>query len=92
MDKYYLANEVSRATGLTIGKSTEVINSILENVSNAINEDGLMVLRRFGTFKARHKNERLGRNPKNGQDALISARRVATFTPSKLFRRKVNES
>ena len=43
----------------------------------------------FGSFKILKKNARMGRNPKTGQSAVISARRVATFRPSNEFRERV---
>ena len=41
------------------------------------------------TFKILEKNARMGRNPKTGVSALISARRVASFRPSNEFRERV---
>lgn len=44
----------------------------------------------FGTFAVRDKATRLGRNPLTGQEAVISARRVPYFRPSRLLRESVN--
>lgn len=44
----------------------------------------------FGVFNVRDKNQRIGRNPKTGQEAIISARRVVTFHPSPVMRAKIN--
>ena len=44
----------------------------------------------FGTFAVRDKATRLGRNPLTGQEAVISARRVPIFRPSRLLRENVN--
>ena len=43
----------------------------------------------LGSFKILEKNARMGRNPKTGESAIISARRVATFRPSNEFRERV---
>ena len=43
----------------------------------------------FGSFKILTKPQRMGRNPKTGEDAIISARRVAAFRPSNEFRKLV---
>ncbi len=42
----------------------------------------------FGSFSVRHKGTRMGRNPKKGEEAPISARRVVVFrTAQKLKHR-----
>jgi integration host factor subunit alpha len=43
----------------------------------------------FGTFSVRDKNERVGRNPKTGEEAPIPPRRVLTFRPSHLMKDRV---
>jgi len=44
----------------------------------------------FGTFVIRNKKSRLGRNPKTGIEAPISARNVVTFNPSNILKSKFN--
>ena len=43
----------------------------------------------FGTFSLRDKAERVGRNPKTGQEVPITPRRVLTFKPSEKLRSRV---
>lgn len=45
----------------------------------------------FGSFVLRDKAARLGRNPLTGDAIPISARRVVTFRPSKVFKRMMNQ-
>jgi len=52
---------------------------------------GGLKLKSFGSFHARSKNERPGRNPKTGIAATVSARRVVIFQPSGLLRARINE-
>ena len=44
----------------------------------------------FGTFIIRQKNERIGRNPKTGEEVPITARNVVTFRASNVLKSKVN--
>ena len=44
----------------------------------------------FGNFVVREKNERMGRNPKTGESLVIAPRRVLTFKPSPVLRRRLN--
>ena len=47
-------------------------------------------LRSFGTFSVRSKRTRVGRNPKTGIEAPITARRVLTFSASPMLVAQVN--
>ena len=44
----------------------------------------------FGTFSVKHKKERIGRNPKTKEEAIIDARRVVSFRASKELKRRVD--
>ncbi len=46
----------------------------------------------FGSFSVRHKGPRMGRNPKTGEEAPISARRVVVFKPAQKLKHRVNHS
>ncbi|HOV04989.1 MAG TPA: HU family DNA-binding protein, partial [Kaistiaceae bacterium] len=45
----------------------------------------------FGSFVVRSKGERIGRNPKTGEEVPISPRRVMVFKPSNVLKQKINE-
>jgi integration host factor subunit alpha len=45
----------------------------------------------FGTFSVKHKKPRIGRNPRSGEEMMISARRVLSFKPSQILKRAVNK-
>ena len=62
------------------------VNSVLKNISKIVNEQGRLNINKFGKFTTRWKNEREGRNPKNGDIVRIKARRVVTFTSAKCTR------
>jgi len=67
-----------------------IVAAVLETVKQGIVEEGRVILRGFGSFHAREKSERVGRNPKTGEPAVIKARRVPTFKASKSFKLVVN--
>jgi integration host factor subunit alpha len=46
----------------------------------------------FGSFLVRQKKSRMGRNPKTGDDAVITARRVVVFKPSNILKHQVEKS
>jgi integration host factor subunit alpha len=50
------------------------------------------MLSAFGTFQIRNKSERIGRNPKTGEEARIKRRRVVTFKPSHILKTQVSRA
>ena len=90
MTRDELANLIKTELGTTKLKADEAIVSMLDGIKQGLLEDGEMVLRGFGTFRVRSKSERVGRNPKTGAPAIVSARKVVTFKSSKLLHGTVN--
>lgn len=86
-----LAVAVHEDVGLPRTECRELVDDILEALIDALSIDKTVKIKAFGTFTVREKNERVGRNPKTGEEAVISARRVATFKPSNLLKRKIEQ-
>lgn len=70
--------------------ATEIIEDVLEEIAAALKEGELVKISGFGTFSVRQKKERMGRNPKTMQAALISSRKSLTFRPSPILKKIVN--
>ena len=49
-----------------------------------------MKLSSFGSFGIRQKGQRIGRNPKTGQEVPITPRRVLVFRPSNIMKERIN--
>ena len=90
MLKIDLINKVAKELKINQNKASDIVVTVLETIKQGIIEEGNVTLRGFGSFNTRQKAERIGRNPKTGQSAVISARRVATFKASKLLKNKLN--
>ena len=67
-----------------------MVEDVLEIMSDAIIRGDDVKISGFGIFEVRDKRERIGRNPKTGVSAKITARRVLTFRPSIVLKKKVN--
>ena len=85
-----LANTLRNRFGLTSADSYKIIDIIFDEVEQSLVHGEDVKISGFGTFKILHKPARIGRNPKTGVPAIISARRVATFHPSAEFRKTVS--
>ena len=90
MRKTDIISLVSEDTGLSKVKAEEVVNTIFDTVKESLARGETVILRRFGSFSVREKNARVGRNPKTGRVAPISARRVMRFKAGRHFRDAVN--
>lgn len=84
-----LAEAVFRDVGLPRHECSELVDSVLNHVSDALVQSDEVKISAFGTFSLRHKNERVGRNPKTGQEVAITPRRVVSFRASHLVKYRV---
>ncbi len=78
-----------RKVGLSKQECSVFLERVLELLCSELERDQDVKLARFGNFVVRNKRARIGRNPRTGQEAPISARRVVTFKPSPLLRQRV---
>jgi integration host factor subunit alpha len=86
-----LTEAVGRASGLSRQESAQLVESVLETVAQSLERGETVKLSSFGTFQVRSKRERVGRNPKTGEEVPITPRRVLTFRPSHVLKAKINE-
>ena len=85
-----LSEAVFREVGLSRNESADLVESVLDHVSDALVAGESVKISSFGTFSIRSKNERIGRNPKTGEEVPIAPRRVLTFRPSHLMKDRVD--
>lgn len=84
-----LSEAVFREVGLSRNESADLVESVLDNISSALVQGQNVKISSFGTFSIRDKTERIGRNPKTGEEVPIRPRRVLTFRPSHLMKDRV---
>ena len=87
-----LSNSVYREIGLSLSESTDLVDAVIDEISNALEKGETVKLSSFGTFKLRQKKQRIGRNPKTGVEVPISPRTVLSFNASNILKNKVNKS
>lgn len=90
MTKSDIVNRVSDEAGLQKPEAEQAVETIISLVKDALGKGESVILRRFGSFQVRQKNARIGRNPKTGEEAEISARKVVRFKSGKYFKTAVN--
>ncbi len=85
-----LAETIYAQVGLSRNDSAELLETVLERMSQALEAGEPVKLSGFGTFSVRQKGRRIGRNPKTGIEVPILPRRVLTFRPSQVLKAQVN--
>ena len=84
-----LSEAVFREVGLSRNESAQLVESVLQHMSDALVAGETVKISSFGTFSVREKASRMGRNPKTGEEVPISPRRVLSFRPSHLMKDRV---
>jgi integration host factor subunit alpha len=87
-----LAEAVYQEVGLSRNDSAQMVDVILEEISQALLRDDIVKLSSFGSFQVRSKGERIGRNPKTGQEVPILPRKVLVFRASHVLKDKINRA
>ena len=84
-----LSEAVFREVGLSRNESAQLVETVLEEMSDALVRGEQVKISSFGTLSVRSKSARIGRNPKTGEEVPINPRRVLTFRPSHLMKDRV---
>jgi integration host factor subunit alpha len=85
-----LAEAVYRSVGLSRKESAVLVQSVLDELADALIGGESVKLSSFGRFLVRVKSERIGRNPKTGIVVPITQRRVLVFKPSNVLKARIN--
>jgi integration host factor subunit beta len=90
MTKADLIEEVAKQANLTKKESELIVNTVFDNITDALMKGDKVELRGFGSFRIRHRNSRKGRNPKTGSSVNVPEKRVPFFKVGKQLRELVN--
>ncbi|MEJ1994276.1 integration host factor subunit alpha [Limibacillus halophilus] len=87
-----LGEAVYHEVGLSRNESADLVESVLDEISDALVRGETVKISSFGSFSVREKGQRIGRNPKTGEEVPILPRRVLVFRPSHVLKERINES
>jgi integration host factor subunit alpha len=85
-----LTEAVYQEVGLSRNESAELVESVIAEISRALERGDMVKISSFGSFAVRQKGQRIGRNPKTGQEVPISPRRVLVFRASHALKHQIN--
>lgn len=86
-----LSEAVYQEVGLSRSESADLVESVLKEISDALGRDEIVKISSFGSFQVRQKGQRIGRNPKTGEEVPILPRRVLVFRASHVLKERINE-
>ncbi|MDR3408766.1 MAG: integration host factor subunit beta [Methylovirgula sp.] len=69
----------------------KIVNAILDEIVNALARGDRVELRGFGAFSVKHRDARLGRNPRTGAHVSVDEKAVPFFKTGKEMRERLNE-
>jgi integration host factor subunit alpha len=77
--------------GFTRSRAVALVETLVDIIKDTLANGEEVLISGFGKFYLREKVARMGRNPKTGEEALVSERRVVRFKCSPVLRDKINE-
>jgi integration host factor subunit alpha len=86
-----LVEALARRANMQRADANRLLTRMLEMMQDALVDGDTVKLSRFGNFNVRAKRQRIGRNPKTGEEVPITPRRVVTFRPSQMLREFVEK-
>ena len=89
MTKAELVSKIADKTGVEKLTTLAIIESMMNEIKTSLSENEAVFLRGFGTFQAKKRAEKTGRNIKKNTTIIIPAHHVPAFKPAKVFVEKV---
>lgn len=88
MNNKEFISELSHRLGYTAKDTSELIASVLSEITQQLQEDRAITIQGFGSFEVKKKAERISINPTTKQRMLVPPKLVLTYKPSNLLKGK----
>ncbi len=85
-----IADTINKEFGFSRKECLEMVNDIIDLIIDGLQNNEIVKIHNFGTFKLKRKKSRIGRNPKTKEEVLIKDRKVITFKASKNIIKYIN--
>ena len=90
MNKSQMIERIADSTNLSKADSNRALEAIIKIIKDSLKSGEQVTIVGFGTFLARDRKARAGRNPRTGETIQISASKVPAFKPGKALKDEVN--
>jgi len=85
-----LSEAVYQEVGLSRNESADLVESVLSEIADTLTSGETVKISSFGSFSVRQKGQRVGRNPKTGEEVPILPRKVLVFRASNVLKNRIN--
>lgn len=85
-----LSEAVYQEVGLSRNESADLVESVLSEIADTLTRGETVKISSFGSFSVRQKGQRIGRNPKTGEEVPILPRKVLVFRASNVLKSMIN--
>ena len=82
MNKGELSKEVANAAGLSQADAGAAVDAVFDTIAGAVKKREQVAIEGFGTFSAKTRAARDGRNPATGEKIRIKEKTSAAFKPA----------
>jgi len=89
--KRELVNDVADRLGVPQNEVSNVVQELLDAVTEVLVEGNRLEIRNFGVFEVKERESRIGRNPRTGEEVPIPKKRVTSFRPGKTLKERVEK-
>lgn len=87
-----ITEAIYQEVGLSRNESADLLESVLSRMEDALAKGEAVKISSFGSFSVRKKGQRIGRNPKTGEEVPILPRKVLVFRPSQVLKDRINKA
>lgn len=69
-----------------------IVDTVFNEITDTLADGNRVELRGFGAFSVKHRDARVGRNPRTGEQVQVEAKRLPFFKTGKALREALNET
>ena len=91
MTKKDMAKAIAEELGLPQIQAKEIIQRVLDGITETLLNEGRIELRNFGVFEVKQRKPRKARNPRTGEKVKVPAKRVVTFKPGREMGERIGQ-
>ena len=91
MTKKDMAKAIAEEMDLTQMQAKEIIQRVLDGITETLVQEGRIELRNFGVFEVKKRKPRKARNPRTGENVKVPAKLVVTFKPGREMEERVGQ-
>lgn len=91
MTKKDMARKIAEQFGITHVLAREVVQMVLDGITNTLVDEGRLELRNFGVFEVKRRRARKARNPRTGENVSVPEKSIVTFKLGREMEQRVNE-